>query len=185
MYLTSIGKLWEKAYDQIFNFAKEKNIPIAFSPGTHQIESINDKVREIIASSKMFFSNKEEAEAILGKNADSDIKELLTLMKNNGPEIVSITDGAKGAYAIDKQGIMYFIKPSPAEGHDKTGAGDAYATGFFASILHGNDIPTSMLWGALNSGGVIQKMGSQNGLLTKKELDGEAKSTDNLIAEKI
>lgn len=188
IYLTSVGESFTKAYEQILGFAKSNNIPIAFSPGVHQIENKNDLVNDVLKNSKIYFSNREEATRITTDNEHltTDIKELLTKVKASGPEVVSITDGANGAYAADQNGNMYFIKPlETEEAAERTGAGDAYAAGFFASYLYGNDVPSSMKWGVLNAQAVMQKIGAQNGLLTKQELDELLKKNNNLEAQQI
>lgn len=176
IFLTSIPEEWENAYKKILEFSKTNNIPIAFSPGTRQIENKNHLIPEILKNTKIYFSNVEEAEKILEKEKDTPIKDLLTGLKALGPEIVSITDGGNGAYAIEKDGNMYKLGPSPLEGKEKTGAGDAYASGFFAAILHGQDVATAMVWGAFNAGSVMQQIGAQAGLLKKSKLDEQLKS---------
>ncbi|OGH15893.1 MAG: hypothetical protein A3C30_03635 [Candidatus Levybacteria bacterium RIFCSPHIGHO2_02_FULL_40_18] len=186
MYLTSIPEYWEEAYRKILDFAKENKIPIAFSPGTRQIEDKNDLVIDVIKSSKIYFSNKEEAMKISNiQDPKSNIKDLLLEIKKLGPEVVSITDGPRGAYAIDQENNCFYIVEAPTKGHEKTGAGDAYAAGFFASYLYGNNIPTSMKWGLAVSGSVMEHTGAQFGLLTRKGLDERLKTFDNLEAQSI
>jgi sugar/nucleoside kinase (ribokinase family) len=181
---TSIPEEWEDAYKKVLNYAKEKSVPIAFSPGTRQIEDKNETTIEVVKNSKYYFSNREEAAKILGIDKE-DIKKLLQDLKALGPDAVSITDGPKGAYAIDNSGTCFYIEPSPNEGKEKTGAGDAYATGFLAAMLSGQNVQTAMKWGCLNSGGVMQHVGAQNGLLTKKQLEKLLKGHDNLKAQTI
>ncbi len=194
IFLTSIPQVWEDAYQKILEFSKSNNIPIAFSPGTHQIEEKNEIVEQVLTASKIYFSNREEATKIMnyesrimnnGEEINKQTKELLTAIKQTGPQIVSITDGNNGAYAIDGPNNCYFIKPAPSQGHEKTGAGDAYASAFFAAILNEQDVPTAMSWGVLNSGGVMEQVGAQTGLLTKKQLDKELAANNNLTAEPI
>src|SRR3989344_1441271 len=186
IYLTSIPEYWEEAYRKILDFAKENKIPIAFSPGTRQIEDKNDLVIDVIKSSKIYFSNKEEAMKISNiQDPKSNIKDLLLEIKKLGPEVVSITDGPRGAYAIDQENNCFYIVEAPTKGHEKTGAGDAYAAGFFASYLYGNNIPTSMKWGLAVSGSVMEHTGAQFGLLTRKGLDERLKTFDNLEAQSI
>ena len=186
IYLTSIPNYWEEAYRKILDFAKENKIPIAFSPGTRQIEDKNDLVIDAVKNSKVYFSNREEAIKIINhKSSIINPKELLLEMKKMGPEIVSITDGPNGAYAIDQKNNCFYVIPAPTKGTEKTGAGDAYATGFFANFILGGDVPTSMLWGILNAGNVMQQVGAQTGLLTKRGLDERIKNFDNLEAQPI
>ncbi len=189
MYLTSIPDSWEGAYKTILDFAKKNNIPIAFSPGTRQIENKNDLVLDAIKSSKIYFSNREEAVRVSSieypVSSKEDIKRLLFDMKKLGPEVVSITDGPRGAYAVDSQNNCFYVTSAPTKGTEKTGAGDAYAAGFFASYLHGNDVPQAMKWGAAISGSVMEHIGAQTGLLTKKGLDERLKTLSNLETKPI
>lgn len=186
IFLTSIPDTWEGAYRKVIEFSKSNDIPIAFSPGTRQIEDENEVTGLVLANSKIYFSNKEEAAKILNTEYSlQDTKQLLQSIKEKGVEVVSITDGANGAYAIDGSSNCYFIKPSPTQGHEKTGAGDAYSSAFLAGILNGNDVPTAMSWGVLNSQGVMEQIGAQTGLLTRNQLEERLKNDNNLKAEKI
>lgn len=184
VYLHSIGEPWTDAYREVLEYVKSNNIPLAFSPGSHQIEEAGDAFMDALKSSKIYFSNREEAAKIVGADPKSEIKDLLSKIKELGPQIVSITDGAEGAYAMDESNNTYYIKASPAKGVEKTGAGDAYASAFFAAILHGQNIAAAMSWGVLNAAGVMGQIGAQTGLLTKNALDEELKS-DTLKAERI
>ncbi len=187
IYITSIGDSFEKAYEQVLEFSKTQNIPLAFSPGVRQIENKNDLVNDVLKNSKIYFSNREEAMKIINhKSSIINPKELLYAIKNLGPEIVSITNGANGAYALDERNNAYFIEPLPtAQDSERTGAGDAYSSGFFASFLYGGDVPTAMRWGTCNAYGVMKKVGAQNGLLTKAAIDSVLKANNNLKAESI
>lgn len=173
MYLTSIGKEWVQAYKDIVSFIHSNHMVVAFSPGSPQFASLDDVVYEVIAGSQILFANKEEGEKLLEKKGEhgQDVKDLLSKLSKLGPETVSITDGKKGAYVYSK-GEFYMLPPFDREAQtiDKTGAGDAYATAFFASILHGNDAKEAMRWGAVNSNSVMQKVGAQSGLLTPEEI---------------
>ncbi|HVZ12128.1 MAG TPA: carbohydrate kinase family protein [Patescibacteria group bacterium] len=184
IFLSSIGDHWEKAYEQIYEFISKNNIPVAFSPGIHQLENVGKPIKNILGLTKIFLSNREEAEKILGK-AGGEIKDLLTGIKEFGPEIVSITDGGNGSFAIDRENKSYKLGPLPSSSSEKTGAGDAYAAAFVAACLSGQDVPTAMVWGANNANAVMERVGAQNGLLRKPELDRRIKEGNNLKAEEL
>ena len=65
---------------------------------------------------------------------------------------------------------------------EKTGAGDAYASGLISALVSGESFEEAMVWGALNASSVIGKTGAQNGLLTKTELVELRKKHPKLIA---
>ncbi len=80
---------------------------------------------------------------------------------------IVITDSIKGSYASDGTNML-FMPSYPIEAKAKTGAGDAYTSGFLSAIIHGKDTQEAMMWGTSNASGVIQKFGAQEGLLSKK-----------------
>jgi sugar/nucleoside kinase (ribokinase family) len=185
IFLTSIADSWEKAYRQVLDYAIKNRVPIAFSPGTRQLENLKDIVFEVLKHTKIFFSNKEEAKKILKKTEQNEVKDLLLGIKSLGPDIVSITDGANGAYAIDKENATYTIGSLPSESTERTGAGDAYAAGFFAGVIYDNKVKDAMRWGALNANSVMQHVGAQSGLITKRKLDSVLKVHNNLEARQL
>lgn len=180
IFLTSLGNVWEGAYEQILSYSSSQNIPIAFSPGSQQMKNINETFIKTVHQAKMLFCNMEEAKIInqkLSGNEISDPKELLLNIKNNGFELLSVTDGGNGSYAVDKNSTVYRIGTIEPDGHEKTGAGDAYAGAFLASYLQGKDIPECMKRGVLNSVGVMSHIGAHTGQLTAEQMDEKAAQT--------
>ncbi len=98
-----------------------------------------------------------------------------------------ITDGSKGAYALDGERVWFMpIYPDPAPPVDRTGAGDAFASTFTAAIALGHDVKTALAWGPINSMSVVQYIGAQKGLLTQKELEAFlAKAPADYVAKEI
>ena len=93
-------------------------------------------------------------------------------MKKLGPKIPVITDGPKGAYALDGDDAWYMpIYPDPAPPVDRTGAGDSFASTFTAAIALGFPVSVALSWGPINSMSVVQYIGAQKGLLSRKFLE--------------
>jgi ribokinase len=86
-----------------------------------------------------------------------------------------ITDGKNGSFAIDQKGEIFKKDSNPSKIVERTGAGDAYSTGFLAAILHGLTIRDAMSWGAINAASVIEQIGAQKGLLRKEEMEERIK----------
>lgn len=185
IFLTSIGKEWTGAYESVLEYAQANNISIAFSPGSAQLKEINEVFIKTVHQSKMLLCNMEEAKIIsekLSGNSIEDKKELLLNLKNYGFELLSITDGANGAYAVDNKNSVWKIETMKPEGHEKTGAGDAYAAAFLASYLQDLPIEECMKRGVLNSIGVMSKVGAHTGQLTKEEIEQKSQQT-SLVAQ--
>ncbi len=177
IYLTSLGPVWEKAYEKTLEFIEKNNIKLFFNPGTLQIEKRNSIIWTAISKSETLFVNKEEAEELLyGKEinlpsvSENYIKKLLYGLKSLGAKIVVITDSQNGSYAMDQNHNAYALDALRCEVVEKTGAGDAYSSGFISAILNGEDIREAMRWGTFNSAAVIGEVGAEKGLLTKESL---------------
>jgi sugar/nucleoside kinase (ribokinase family) len=191
VYLTSLGNLWEKTYEKALNFVKQNNIKLVFNPGSIQLEKRGKAVMDILENTSFLFVNKEEAEEILYgeelslKGNENQIKKLLYGLKGLGAKNVVITNGDNGSYVESEKNETYHLGIVKADVAEKTGAGDAYSAGFLASVIHGLEIPEAMKWGAINSAYVIGKIGAEEGLLTKSELEEKLISNADLKAERI
>jgi ribokinase len=178
VYLTSLGRKWQEPYRKIVDFVKEQNATLAFNPGSRQMHEGRETVDYIVKHTAILFVNKEEGEHLLfGKavegssNEKEYIKELLTKLRKIGPKTVVMTNGMHGSYALDEAEGFHFQAMSPGEAVERTGAGDAYASGFLAAASHGECLPDSMQWGSINSASVVGHIGAQAGLLSKDEME--------------
>jgi len=188
IYLTSIGDEWEEAYRNVVSYALENNIPIALSPGSAQMKDLNDVFIDAVHKSKMLFCNLEEAKKICQRLSGSEIvdpKQLLAKITEFGFELLSITDGENGSYALtDKDSSTYKIETMKPTGNEKTGAGDAYAAGFLASYLSKMPIEECMKRGVLNALGVMSNIGAHTGQLKLDDMEKRAQEIQ-LQAQKI
>ena len=178
LYLSSLGGNTLPYHKQITEYLKSHpNISLAFQPGTFQIESGKDELKDIYARTKILFCNAGEAEKILGLNT-LGTEELLKRLQALGPEIVIITDGPKGAYAYDGENLMWHQPsyPDPKPPFERTGAGDALASTTVAALSLGQDLETAIKWGMINAMSVVQEVGAQKGLLTRPQIEEYLKS---------
>ena len=76
-----------------------------------------------------------------------------------------LTDGPDGSYASGSQQAWQLpIFAGPVI--ERTGAGDAFGSGFLAALVAGKSLYEAMLWGNANSTSVVQYVGAREGLLT-------------------
>lgn len=167
VYFSSLAAGHEKLHYQIPAYLKKTRVKFGFNPGTFQLKEGLEVLGPIMKLTTVFLVNKEEAQRLAGDY--NDFKKLLTLLKNEGPEIAVVTDGPKGSYAFDGKNF-YFQDIFDVPVVERTGCGDAYSTGFICALTCGRDISEAMRWGTVNAASVLQKIGPQEGLLTKKEL---------------
>jgi len=171
VYLTSLGENWLNAYDKTANFVKETKCNLAFNPGTLQLEN-KENIKNILLIVSLLLVNKEEAEEILGfPHGQKNIEELIIGLQKLGPKITVITDGKNGSFAATSEGTMLNEKIVKTEVIERTGAGDAYSSGFISALIFNRPIAEAMSWGTKNSASVIAKIGAQAGLLRKADFE--------------
>ncbi|MDO8582267.1 MAG: carbohydrate kinase family protein [bacterium] len=142
---------------KIFAFAKKEGIAIAWNPGGAELAYGYKTLKPLIAATRIFILNREEAEGLIG------------FQTSTSKGIVVITDGKRGAYVYDGSHSFF----SPSTGHkavNTTGAGDAFGSAFVAGIMKGMTPTDALRLGILNSGLVVTKMGAKNGILKKMPL---------------
>ena len=150
---------------QLSNYAKKNNIKIAFNPSSYLIKEDFEKVKLLLKNVDVLIFNKEEAELLCG---EFNINELLNRCQTFGPEIVIITDGAKGCYCIDDK-YYYSISPRKVKVVETTGAGDSFASAFISGLIKDKDLEFSLRLGMVNSEAVIQAIGAKENLLNYKD----------------
>lgn len=172
LYFSSVGENSLPFHHDIAEYVKEHpETKLVFQPGTFQIRAGTKELADVYAVTEIFFCNKEEAQYIL-ETKDTDIRALLEGLRRLGPKIPVVTDGNKGAYALDGDRVWFMpIYPDPVPPVDRTGAGDSFASTFTAALALGLDIKTALAWGPVNSMSVVQYIGAQKGLLTRAELE--------------
>ena len=172
VYFSSISGSGYPFHNEVAEYMeKHPDIMFAFQPGSPEIKLGTEKLKRVYARTDIFFCNVEEAKEILEVDK-LEIKEILKRIHDLGPKIAVITDGVKGAYAFDGQDMWKQMPyPDPKPPLERTGAGDAFSSTTAISILLGNDLPTALSWGAVNSMSVVQYVGGQEGLLSRPKLE--------------
>lgn len=173
IYFSSVGENSLAFHHEIAAYVQANpESKLVFQPGTFQIKLGVEALKDLYEVTELFFCNKEEAMKILNTTS-TDFKELLVGLRNIGPKIPVISDGPHGAYALDLNGDAWYmpIYPDPAPPVDRTGAGDSFASTFTAALALGLDVQTALAWGPINSMSVVQFIGAQAGLLTRKYIE--------------
>ncbi|MEX2340710.1 MAG: carbohydrate kinase family protein [Candidatus Paceibacterota bacterium] len=178
LYFSSIGEEGVPFHHEIAAYVKEHpETKLVFQPGTFQIRLGYEELKDLYEVVDIFFCNKEEAQTIL-KTKETDPILLLRDLKKLGPRLPVVTDGPNGAYVGDEEGATWHMPmyPDPAEPVDRTGAGDSFSSTFTAAISLGFSPEQALAWGPINSMSVVQHIGAQKGLLTRKELETHLKN---------
>lgn len=145
-----------------FETAKSLGTKIMFNPG--KLELANPKqVLGLLSDVDILLLNKKEASMLVG---GSLLEELLNKLKNYVNTVI-ITDGPMGGIARSGDKTYRFGIYEDVKIKDTTGAGDAFGSGFLASLASGDSFRTALIFASANSTSVVQRRGAKNGLLTR------------------
>lgn len=181
VYLTSMGEGWERITAPLLRYMRRGSALLAFNPGTHQLTSGLAALRPILARCDVLLVNREEAARILSLRPSAEPRRLLTGLEALGPKTVVVTDGPAGSYALHDRD-MWFMRVFPKPAVERTGAGDAFSTGFLAALVYGQGVAEALRWATLNAGSVVQEVGPQAGLLTLSQMRATLKKYPRLVA---
>jgi sugar/nucleoside kinase (ribokinase family) len=175
LYVSSLGENSLMMYEHIAEYLKDHDeVNLAFQPGVFDMKMGVEKLNHIYSRANAICVNVEEAQHILGESS-RDLKVLLKKMSDLGPKTVLITDGFEGAYAYEKNmdgGEKFLYIPIyPHSPFERTGAGDAFFSTVVTCLSLGKTIEEAITWGPVNSMSVVQKIGAQEGLLTREKLE--------------
>ena len=152
-----------KLLEKIFSFAEKKAILVAWNPGRSELKQGFKKLLPLLKKTTVLLLNNAEAE-FLAKTKGT--KENLKKLQKAVPLVV-ITLGKKGSIAFDGQ-RFYSEKARKVRVLDSTGCGDAFNSGFIASIIRGKTISQALKLGSENAAQEIQFLGAKNNLIEKK-----------------
>lgn len=168
IYLATLtGRSQQTAYE-IAKIAKNKDIKLLFNPSLYLAQKGKKSLAKILQNTTALVLNKEEAQALL-KTSSSSFEFLLTKLQRCGPQIVIVTDGRRGLYALQKN-VMYSLTKTPDVKIVHTaGAGDAFTSGFLVGVIKNYSFDDALRLGQVNASSVIQHVGAKVGQLTEKE----------------
>jgi ribokinase len=156
LYLSSLMGESFKTQIKLAEALHKRGTKIAFNPSEYLIKEKN--LKPILKLCDVLILNKEESEMLAGKS--NTIKKLRAM----GPRIVVVTDKDKLITAYDGN-KTYTLRPHKIKVVERTGAGDAFASGFVAGQIAGWKIEKSLELGLKESESVIQGIGAKTNLI--------------------
>jgi sugar/nucleoside kinase (ribokinase family) len=161
LYVTSMAGSME-VLDKIFTQAKKLNIKIFFNPGKGELKHIV-KLKALLEDVDILSVNREEAQQIVeGKSLEELTRHLLHYV----PAAI-VSDGPNGVMATDSKTIVRAGMYEDVKVIDRTGAGDAFGSGFLSQWAMGRSLKDSIVFASANSTSVVTKVGAKAGILNK------------------
>lgn len=151
---------------KLAEYASRNNIKVAYNISMYLAKKGINYIKPILKRCSVFILNKEEILTL------TRMKDIIKAMKkvylvNKG--LVCVTDGANKISLYDGN-YIYTLKPHKVKIREKTGAGDAFASGLVAGLINGKTINQALNIALLNSEAVIKGLGANNNLLTWNEV---------------
>jgi len=138
---------------------------IAFNPSSYIIKK--EDISSLMRICEVLIVNKEEANLICERFKKSK-DDLLKSVSELGPKIVLITDKDKPAVCFDGKNKYSIMPHKNIKVVERTGAGDAFASGFVAGIIVNWPIEKCLELGLRESEAVITHFGAKNNLIRMK-----------------
>ena len=177
-YLSAMTGESLKYQNEFAEKMKKRGAKIAYNSGSYVTKNGIGPIRKILKNCDILILNEGEARDLAVK------KEPLNALYSLGPKIVCITRGENGNLVYDGR-VVYTTTSHKVKVTERTGAGDAFSSGFVAGMFLHNDIQKAIQFGSLNAESVIQKHGAKKGLLTRRELERRVRGTPVKIVTKV
>lgn len=172
----------DKMLRPLLRFARRNNIAAAFNPSGHHLRHRKGDILKSLKDISFLVMNEEEAALLTGipwREEKKVFRRLDALM----PGILAVTGGRGGVTVSDgryiyKAGIFKEKKLA-----DRTGAGDAFGSGFVAGLMRRGvtlknlaeakpaDICYAIRLATANATSVVEKIGATEGALTKNSFE--------------
>ena len=157
------GKLRELTED-IVDFAKKNKIKVAINLGNSQIVLGKEKLEPILKKADVLLLNLEEASLLTGVDKKDEMG-IMRELNSLHPGINTVTKGPEGVL-VSEEDVLIEASSYKVKVVDKTGAGDAFGSGFISGLIKSNmDVEWAIKLGIANSTSCIQIRGAINGLL--------------------
>ena len=132
----------------------------------NKVEEAGSMYKEVGLKSDIIIGNTEEISLLGNKEVERNIEDLI----DSGVEMVIHKKADGGSDLYSKEGAVLKVKAFKVKAQKPFGAGDAFAGAFLYSMMKGNSLEISLLWG--NAAGAFNVLGNtcSESMPTEKEL---------------
>lgn len=144
----------------IVDHAEKHGTKVMLNPaGPELVEP--SKLRSLLESIEVLCMNKEEMQQLV---EGETLEELVHHALHYVP-VVIVSDGPNGVVASDGKTLIRAGMYEDVKVVDRTGAGDAFASGFLSQWVKGKSLKEAIVFASANSTSVVTKIGSKPGIL--------------------
>ena len=166
LFLDSLGGHYD-LLEKAVNWAVTNNVKLATNPGGKELEHGLEKLKPLLKSFSIVIMNQEEAAGLTGIDYKQE-GEIFKFMDEIIGGIFVMTKGPDGVVVSDGKNIYRAGVPdSPVI--ERTGAGDAFSSGFTAEYIRSGDILKAVQFATANASSVVTQYGGKAGILKKDD----------------
>jgi ribokinase len=166
LFLDSLGGHYD-LLEKAVNWAVANNIKIATNPGSKELEHGLEKIKPLLKNFSIVIMNQEEASGLTGIDYKKE-EEMFKFMDEIIGGVFVMTKGPEGVVVSDGKNIYRAGVPdSPIV--ERTGAGDAFSSGFISEYIRSGDIVKSIQFATANASSVVTQYGGKAGILRKDD----------------
>lgn len=159
LFLSTMSGNFE-VLEYLLRWAKKSDIKVAFNPGKRELEKAQ-QLADLLPYIEILSVNKEEAQVFVdGKTT----KDLAAKLAKSVPYVL-ISDGPRGAVCSDGKVLVEAGMYEDVPVIDRTGAGDAFTSGFVSKIALGKSLEEAIVFASANSTSVVSEIGAKTGIL--------------------
>ncbi len=174
VYPTSLGDETLTILREVLDAATEAGAKVMLNPAGTELAN-PEKLKGLLEDIDVLCMNKEEMQQIV----HGETLEELVLHALHYVPVVIVSDGPNGVVASDGKTMVRAGMYEDVPVLDRTGAGDAFASGFLSQWAKGKTLKDSIIFASANSTSVVTKVGAKPGILHQR-----AKLHDMPIHEK-
>ena len=168
----SPGRIDLSVIGDVVKALKREGARVAMNPSKFYLDMGIQKLKFLFQDLDVVILNREEASYLTG----IDYGKTRKIFKKfddfiNG--IAIMTDGEKGAFVSDGRYIYRAGIFKEKKLVDRTGAGDAFGSGFVAGFMQKKDIHYAMRLASANATSAVEAVGAEEGILSKKDFTGK------------
>lgn len=158
VYPTALGSF--ETLERIVHEASRRGTKVMLNPAGSELEK-PDKLRALLHDVDVLCLNKEEMQLLV----EGDSLEDLVRHGLNYCPVIIVSDGPNGVCASDGKTIVTAGMYEDVPVIDRTGAGDAFASGFLSQWAKGRSLKDSVIFASANSTSVVGLIGAKPGIL--------------------
>ncbi len=160
VYPTSLANGGIELLRKIIDHAEKSGTKVMLNPAGPELAD-PPKLKGLLDSVDILCVNKEEMQQLV---EGEDLEELVRHALSYVP-VVIVSDGPNGVMASDGKTIIRAGMYEDVKVVDRTGAGDAFASGFLSQWAQGKSLKESIILASANSTSVVTKVGAKPGIL--------------------